>query len=161
MGKKKELKFEIGDWVEFDHVAKLFIEKKLVGHNRLLKRFIERVDIERKVGQIVGAIYRFEGEVTPERITASWEDYYPGYLEVDGSKLVWQVRTGFLNKPYEVFEEDIKLLIIREFAEIAKLPWKDCGWNEYTKKIASDQMKEWYAKNPNEFSRDSKGRFCK
>lgn len=158
MGKKKKTKFEIGDWVEFDHVAKVFTEEKLVGHRRLYNRTIERVKVSRKVGQIVGAKYRFEGEIIPGN--GSWEDYEQGYLKVKGSKVLWQVRTGMLNKPMEVFEGDLKRIFNRTNDDW-KLPWKDCGWNEHTKKIASDVLKDWYAKHPNEFPRDSKGRFCK
>uniref|UniRef100_A0A6M3XZT7 Uncharacterized protein n=1 Tax=viral metagenome TaxID=1070528 RepID=A0A6M3XZT7_9ZZZZ len=143
---KKQPKFKIGDWVEFRYEAKILTEEKIVGSGRLYKRMIVRKSVSKKIGQIVGAIYRFDGEVTPQ--SGSYDDYEPGYLQVNKSNLLWQVRIGYLNKPHEVFEEDLVFDngIIR-LNEARKLPWK------YTE--------NHYHKNIDMFPRDAKGRFCK
>jgi hypothetical protein len=150
----KNPKFKIGDWVQVK--AQSYLEYDNKG-----ERQIRKVPVI-KTGQICGARRRFLGTYV---INEYRETYYsmsePGeaHLDVKGSVLFWLVRTGYLNKPIHVLEEDIEHIVRVKYPEDGlyelfgqkKLPWLDNSWT----KSAKEQMR-WLMKN---VPRDEKGRW--
>ena len=145
----KNPKFKIGDWVLIKAKVRLDYDKN--GY-----RQVKRTPTE-KTGQICGAKRRFLGKI-------SNPSYYSGdqaYLTVKGSILVWLVRIGYLNKPIEVFEEDIELIFPMILRDMDKLlfiepgtPWfyrDDPFWTERDKEDLRKYMKD--------HPRDEKGRW--
>jgi len=106
----KNPKFKIGDPVLVRVCTVLDLDEEKV--NKICYR--KKVDI---FGLIVGAIYRYTGKL----ILGDYrqDDYEPNYLQVDKSVLLWQVRTGYLNKPIEAMEKDIVLVT----SDVGTIPW--------------------------------------
>lgn len=110
--------FKIGDWVWI--TAKLHLE-----YDKNDNRQIIRTPIVIR-GQICGAKRKMLGKYKGEKIeydSCHHENeigYNPPYLNVTGSIIVWLVRTGYLNKPYEVLYQDIRIPLTKLDE---KLPW--------------------------------------
>ena len=152
----KTPKFKIGDWVEIR--AKVYLE-----YDANNDRQVKKIPMTR-VGQICGAKRKMLGKYKHGNSTGSgyFQEYEPAWLEVKGSIIVWLVRTGYINKPIEVLEEDIILMyspvrFVESYSEIydKKLPWFDTGWTEFTKK----QQKQMMEGTMDDAPRDSKGRW--
>jgi len=110
---KKIPKFKIGDSVIVHAVVKLDLD--VVKKERMMYRF----KTLNTSGLIVGAVHRFTGRFV--------EAVYPdeqSYLTEQKPVLLWQVRTGYLNKPVEALEKDI------EPTKNLTIPWKYCSWSE-------------------------------
>ena len=144
---RKKPKFRIGQWVEFSAVASACYEPVGTPYNQTYRRTIERHEtfLKPKLGQIVGAAYKKEGMLKAR----SYEEN--GSLYVEKTVLVWLIRDGYINKPYEVFEEDISFF---GFSGGLVLPWKRASpyWTKKTRAVFSKDSKDW--------PRDKKGRFC-
>jgi hypothetical protein len=139
-------KFQIGDWVR----VKAYVEFNY-DHE---KRVADKTNLEKPIiGQIVGARRKFLGQYK----SGGYDD--PAYLAVSGSIIVWLVRDGYLNKPYEVLEEDVSYYRLLDIRIIHKstpiLPWRKTNmtWSESDKADLRKIMKD--------VPRDSKGRWVK
>jgi hypothetical protein len=139
-------KFQIGDWVK----CKAYVEFDYNPEQRV----VNKTNLEKPIiGQIVGAKRKFMGQYKP----GGYDDQ--AYLAVNGSLVVWLVRDGYLNKPYEVLEEDVELYLTEDIRLIHKstpiLPWRKTNmtWSESDKAYLRKLMKD--------VPRDSKGRWLK
>lgn len=143
MGKKYT--YKIGDWVSFD--------KCIMVHSQEGERYAHEVGFsKRKLGQICGAIVRYLGEIRHKE----W-DYKKdhGFLVIRKSVIMYQVRNGMINVPFEVLEKDLMGVQFMHppFTKKPNMPWKHVHYSESLRKhmaqIAKDQP------------RDSKGRFTR
>jgi len=168
----KKPKFNIGDYVE---AVPSFLDYE--GPEFLTKNTTIKLEKPRR-GVVIGATYRFEGEFIPGRKVSQgygWEENRESnqFIATKGV-LFWQIREGFLNKPFEALEEDIKLIERVHFHCIrlgnskgkdinnpVKIPWKNTGWTDWSRRALSEVMKNIFKENPEDFPRDSKGRFKK
>ena len=145
----KKPTFKIGDWVKIKAVA--FLEYDHNNNRQVLSTPIE------KIGQICGAKRRMLGKYIgykPQRsYFGSYDGYDQPYLEVKGSIVLWLVRTGYLNKPLEVLEEDIETHEHWNPKDITPLPWfhKVDVWTESDKETLRRAVKD--------APRDKKGRW--
>jgi len=162
-------KFNIGDYVGAIP-SKLTYTKDKIGERFRFsyrrERIIKLATIRK--GVIVGAVYRMKGQITPG-------DYEEGaYFTPSEGVLFWQIREGYLNKPFEALEEDIKLIERVHFHCIRlgnskgkdiynpiKIPWRKSGMTDGVRKMISKDMKQYFREYPEYFPRDSKGRFTK
>lgn len=141
----KSYKHEIGDWVDFKTYLKV---TSCDG-----KRQAHKIELVRsKIGQICGAIVRHLGDIKSDE-----EDYhnFNSFLIIRKAVVLYQVRDGMLNVPYEVREEDIRKIDALDLhsAGIKKLPWKKVQLTEWARKALSQQAKSQ--------QRDAKGRFIR
>lgn len=159
-------KFNIGDLVEA-YPSKLEYEKKNTGKVR--KDLITK-DHNKIKGVIVGAVYRYIGELNIGGFMGVLEpDYDPSCFTSEKGILFWQIRQGYLNKPVEALEEDIRVIerVYSGWLRLVKkkdvnkipnkIPWKYVG--EKYKEHLSEVMKKEFKENPDSFPRDEKGRF--
>jgi hypothetical protein len=146
---KVKPKFQIGDWVSVRAYVKFDYPNDI---RTPLSHKLEKPII----GQIVGARMKFLGKF----VSGGYDDQ--SYLAVSGSIIVWLVRDGYLNKPYEVLEEDVELhhdtheeCFRFTHAKDPKLPWRKTNmtWTESDKADLRKLMKD--------VPRDSKGRWLK
>jgi len=154
---KKKPKFNIGDYVEA-MPSELTYEHWNKPGNRPRNIIIKEKETRR--GVIIGAIIRMMGTLA----VSSYYSEEPPYFTAEKGVLFWQIRTGFLNKPFEALEEDIKLLEpvhLHCLMEDKAIPWKNTGWTDFAKKAQSEDMKSLFKKQPDLFPRDEKGRFKK
>jgi len=96
---------KIGDVVSVQGKVEIYYEDK--------KRKMERVEIQPPVQVIVcGATRRQLGAVHPGSYyhTLDGDDYDPGYLLVERTVFVYQVRIGLMRKQFECLPEDICLI---------------------------------------------------
>lgn len=137
-------KFKIGDWVEVKSIVKF-------DYNENMQR--EIIKKEKKfIGQVCGLRKRHLGELKNYPTHSYCGDYDPPYLKVEEVVEVYLVTIGMINLPYEVLEEDIRLLDNSMYEYYARrLPKKYCYISDKTRKILSEYSKD--------FLRDSKGRF--
>lgn len=142
-------KFNIGDYVEavpstLDYQGK---------YERVLVKGATKVR-----GVIVGAIIRYTGKVEMDSDDYGYNSY--SYFVPKKGITLWQIREGYINKPKEALEEDIKLLwYVDDMMSI--IPWKKSGLSQYNRERLSREMKDLYRTNPEYFPRDKKGRFTK
>ena len=149
----KKPKFNIGDYVEAISSTIEYENVDLEYWDRPAKRerkIIVKSPYKPKRGVIIGAVIRYTG-------TLDMPSYYSGESPVwiaEKGVLFWQIREGFLNKPFEALEEDIKLIERVHFHCIrlgnskgkdinnpVKIPWKNTGWTDYYRKAQSEDMK--------------------
>lgn len=140
-------KYKIGDWVKVKNKISLDYDKD---NNRVINK--EEVNI---FGQVCGARKRQLGKLVPPAVPGYYSDpaeYKQPYLDTKEVITVWLVRTGMLNKPIEVLEEDMykTLLYVNK-----QLPWLDVFLSDKQKKATSEMMKIEAVY----LARDSKGRF--
>ena len=139
-----KLKFDIGEWVE----AKALVyfnygyqnEQGIRSHDR---REMFRLPHQQRKGRIVGMSYRNIG------IIKRTHDYNePNYFAITKRVLVYLVKEGMINKPFNSLPEDLKRIPAEEFpfCKSHKIIW--------TKKNRKDFSE--YSKC---FPRDEKGRF--
>lgn len=143
-------KFQIGDWVR----VKAYVE---FNYNENGQRYVTSNKLEQPIiGQIVGARRKFMGQYK----SGGWDDQ--SHLSVSGSIIVWLVRDGYLNKPYEVLEDSVEPwydththCIRFKNARDPKLPWRKTNmtWTDSDKADLRKIMKD--------VPRDSKGRWVK
>ena len=149
----KNLKFNFGENVIVKaHLIKTTrIEvaeerNKTIIHHRLMKRIEFKNNVQ---GIIIGLKRFYLGEIKNESY------YCKDYLEISGSELLYEVKTGWLNKVIYVHEQDI----IRGSQIYPKLnfpilyKYYPCIMSEKYRKELSDIMKT--------VPRDSKGRWIK
>lgn len=136
--------FKIGDWVEVKAVISFYYDE---GGKRVVGKYKKT-----RIGQIIGVKKRQLGIVSKK--------YYNEQAQLNVSKVitVWQIKTGYINKPIEALEEDIKALWEYDaFLKERKLPWfyrsETMLWSERDKEWLRDYMKDW--------PRDEKGRWIK
>jgi hypothetical protein len=141
-------KFQIGDWVR----VKAYVKFDYPNNVRTpLSQKLEKPII----GQIVGARMKFLGKF----VSGGYDNQ--SYLAVSGSVIVWLVRDGYLNKPYEVLEEDVELLTYEYWAQCTKLIGKiNLPWRK-TNMTWTDSDKADLRKIMKDVPRDSKGRWVK
>jgi hypothetical protein len=136
---KTKPKFQIGDWVK----CKAYVTFGYDHEQRAVDKTHKPI-----IGQIVGAKRKFMGQYKP----GGYDDQ--AYLSVSSSVIVWLVRDGYLNKPYEVLEEDIELQEVVQNT-FKKIPWRktNMAWDDSDKAELRKLMKD--------IPRDSKGRWLK
>lgn len=143
---KVKPKFQIGDWVSIKAYVKFDYP------NDIRTPFSHKLE-KPIIGQIVGARMKFLGQYK----SGGYDDQ--AHLAVSGSVIVWLVRDGYLNKPYEVLEEDVSYYRLLDIRLIHKstpvLPWRKTNmtWTESDKADLREIMKD--------VPRDSKGRWLK
>lgn len=130
----KQYKYKIGDWVEFDTYLKV---SSCDGHRKAHEVGLANI----KKGQICGAIVRHLGDIEDD-------GFKNNYLVIRKAVILYQVRTGMLNVPYEVRESDIVKILPQ-----GKLPWKKVELTTWARERLSKAAKAQ--------QRDSKGRFVR
>lgn len=139
MGKK--YKYQIGDWVAFDtHLKVVSVD----GH----RKAHEINFANEKIGQICGAKVRHLGDIEDEGSVP----YGTSYLIIRKAVILYQIRTGMLNIPFEVRENDIRCIEQARFVH-KKLPWKKVQLSNW----AREQLSKAAKAQP----RDSKGKFIR
>lgn len=144
----KSYKYKIGDWVEF----KTYIKVSSCDG----RREAHEIGLARpKFGQVCGAIVRHLG-----RIKSHEWDYHndQAFLVIRKAIILYQVRDGMINIPFEVKEEDLKKIddldIHGAFLSSHKvLPWKKTYLSKWHKEFMSNQAKSQ--------PRDAKGKFIR
>ena len=139
----KKYKYKIGDWVEF--------KKHIKVNSGSGERYVYEIGTHRSIrGQICGAVTRYIGEIKVEE----W-DYHINSATLIKRKAVilYQVKQGMTNVPYEVREEDIQLIESLGFSILGKLPWRYVPYEKFHKQLARE--------NALSQPRDSKGRFIR
>ena len=149
----KKPTFKIGDWVKIKAVT--FLEYDHNNNRQVLSAPID------KIGQICGAKRRMLGKYIGGKRKnnhfgspyGDGADYDEPYLEVKGFVILWLVRTGYLNKPLEILEEDIEVHEHWNPKDITPLPWfhKVDIWTKSDKEALRRIMKD--------APRDKKGRW--
>jgi len=141
----KSYKYKIGDWVEFKTYLKVTsCDSKRQAHQIELAKS--------KIGQICGAIIRHLGDIKTDQY-----DYHndQAYLIIRKAIILYQVRDGMINVPYEVREEDLKKMDALDLhsAGIKNIPWRKVYLSKWHKEFMSNQAKSQ--------QRDNKGRFIR
>lgn len=132
MGKK--YKFKIGDWVEFKTYLKVISSDG--------KRKAHEIGLAKsRKGQICGAIVRHLGDIQDDGFGKE-----SSYLVIRKAVILYQVRDGMINVPYEVREKDLQQILPQK-----NIPWRKVRLSSWTKQQLSSKA--------NAQSRDSKGRF--
>jgi hypothetical protein len=133
--------FKIGQWVKVEAIVSVDYDSK---GNRKIYRFKTT-----GIGQIIGAKKRQLG-VGRASIRGhdllGYHEYEPAFLEISRVITVWQIKTGYINKPIEALEEDIKTLWeYDEFLKERKLPWLYARhhWPQSAKDELSEESKSW------------------
>ena len=108
----KKYKFKIGDWVSF--------KKRYEINSSGGERYAYEIGMHKPIiGQVCGAVIRYIGKIKTEE----W-DYHnqSAFLVPEKSMILYQIKDGMINKPFEVKEEDITHI---GFTDInLELPWK-------------------------------------
>jgi len=135
-------RFQIGDWVCSDFVI-------VVGFNdgrRVVTKFPQKV-----WGKVTGLKRFFLGRVNPGYSNEHEGDCCQGYLSVESSIAVWEVKQGKFNKPAYVQDEDISKAV----GCIEGLPSRYIRhlykWTDQARADMREEMHDW--------PRDSKGRW--
>jgi len=159
----KKPKFNIGDYVEAP-ASKIVYELKAKKNIKKDSIYTEKT---KKRGVIIGAIYRFKGTL----FAPSYYSEDTAYFTASEGVLFWQIREGYINKPFEALEKDIELLISINSQVVdliennrkdhACIPWKKTYYTNHHRKQMSREMKQFYKECPECFPRDDKGRFIK
>jgi len=125
MGKK--YKFSIGEWVQFKKYYKV---SSCNG-----ERYAYEIGLRKPIiGQISGAVIRYIGKIKNE----DW-DYHKehGILVSKKPIILYQIKTGMINVPHEVKEEDIDSYF--PFTDIPpKLPWKKGYYDKSLRNLMAD-----------------------
>lgn len=141
----KKYKYKIGDWVEF--------KKHIKVNSGGGERYAYEVGTFRSIrGQICGAVIRYIGEIKVEE----WDYHNNNAMLVKREAVIlYQVKQGMTNVPYEVKEKDIKKLDALDLhsVKITKLPWRYVPNGKFHKELARE--------NALSQPRDSKGRFMR
>lgn len=144
-----DLKFDIGDWVQFSKT-----QHRYVNDTTREVRW-ETTQSPLRKGRVVGIARRQDGTVKGNTVSYGYDgtDYYePGYLHVKKVNNFYEVRTGWVNKPFLVKEEDLELCSKEEVYDLPILHTPQY-WSEKDKEFQREEMKDW--------PRDSKGRWIK
>ena len=151
--KKKDLKFKIGDWVWVRHKTVVdYHEPNAVdysGPGGDPKTAVKvKVDV---VGQVAGLKRKFIGKLVSPEYDPRLRDPQNPYLNVTEELILWEVKTGYLNKPILVAEEDMGMALHELGAKLPLLHTKRTPWTESEKHDLRQIMKD----EP----RDEKGRW--
>jgi len=141
----KKYKFKIGDWVKF--------KKRYEIHSSSGERYAYEIGMHKHIiGRVCGAVIRYLGKIKTDEY-----DYHnqAAYLVPEKSIILYQIRDGMINVPFEVKEEDIEEapLLDRYAAEIEELPWKNV--------FISKSFREDSAKHAASMPRNAGGQFLK
>lgn len=139
----KKYKFKIGDWVSF--------KRRYEINSSSGERYAYEIGMHKPIiGQICGAVIRYIGKIKTE----DW-DYHnqAAVLVPEKSIILYQVRDGMINKPFEVKEEDIKEIDALGLFEagIDEIPWKSV--------FISKSFREGAAEQAASMKRNDKGQF--
>lgn len=139
----KKYKHLIGDWITFKKYYKV--------HSSSGERYAHEIGLTKPIlGQVCGAIIRHLGKIKTHEY-----DYHneSAFLVTEKSMILYQIKTGMINIPYEVKEEDIEPATALDLfeADIEKLPWR--------KSWATKRDREGMAEAANDRLRDSQGKF--
>jgi hypothetical protein len=138
MGKK--YKYSIGDWVKFKKHYKVSSSDD--------KRYAYEIGMSKPIlGQISGAVIRYIGKIETEEF-----DYHKefGKLVPEKSIILYQIKTGMINVPYEVKEKDIE----------PEPNYKDFGYKlPWIEKNLSKSFRDAAANLAAERQRDAEGHF--
>ena len=159
----KNRKFEIGNWVE----VKALVDFE---YNDQDQRVAARKECSTFTAQVVGAKIKFLGKYNIEEVTNTppAEDaeftITPSStrvprLTVTGSRVVWAVKRGMLNKELLALEEDLVLIDTPS----QKLPWQFNGqvkWSAEKKAMFADYLKR-LSEEMKTMPREVNGRFHK
>lgn len=97
----KKKQYEIGQWVSVKAKLEPVRTAKKTNHS---VRTLERVYYtEPRMGRIVGATHRSEGDIFHD-------GRYQSRYEADHTVFVWRVRFGLTNKAVDVMEDDIEVV---------------------------------------------------
>ena len=137
----KKIKFDIGDWVEAKAVVS-FGYSFVYGEENKRRMFLDEV---KRKGRIVGMVYRCLGIGQPH-----FGFDCPSTIKIQSKVLVYQIRDGMINIPFECLEEDLTKILPEDFpfCKSYQIPWTDEDRR---------QMAEYVKDQP----RDSKGRWTK
>jgi len=141
----KSYKFKIGDWVKFKKYYKVATSEG--------ERYAYEIGLSKPIiGKICGAVIRHLGKIEIDQY--DYHAHHP-YLVPNASMILYQIRTGMINVPYEVKEEDIEAAsgLDKYAADIEELPWKYVYVSQMFRNEASE-----YAKD---MPRDENGKFLK
>lgn len=133
----KPYKFEIGDWVEFTTYLKVVSQD---GHRKAHEIGLAKP----KFGQICGAIVRHLGDIQDSEFK-----YGQNYLIIRKAVILYQVRDGMTNVPFEVREEDLK----KTDPKLKRIPWRKVNLTVWARERLSVAAKAQ--------PRDSKGKFIR
>lgn len=138
--------FQIGDWVKVRAIASMGYDSYCgATQTKSLRTYKTE-----QIGQICGAVYRYEG-----KRTSGWSYDAPPEWTAQRAYLLWQVKTNILGKPLEALEEDIDLIDFQEYIYPDTIPFRapQPKWKQEWKDSLRNEMKDW--------PRDSKGRWTK
>ena len=138
----KQLKFDIGDWVEFS-VVRVRCRVWETPERRVWESEKKSKPMH---GRVVGLARKVDG------VYHSATCYDSGYLEPTNSHVFYQVKLGWLNKPLLVAEEDMVLYQPETRPTFPLMPVA-YYWSEDDKAIQREEVATW--------PRDAKGRWMK
>lgn len=146
--------FKIGDWVKIERIAVSSYNDR---YSRTVKTVSLRPEEKEIVGQICGAVYRYDGKRDPGYAGSGifFGDYgEPPSWTAKKAHLLWQVKTSIIGKPIEAFKEDIQKIPFQDYI-YPPLPFRppQPEWSEKEKEYMCQQVKDW--------PRDEKGRWIK
>jgi len=135
-------RFQIGNWVCSDFIITIGYKD----NKRVMLRKSQKIH-----GKITGLKRFYLGRVNSGCVNVYVGEYCQGYLSVESSIVVWEVRQGKFNKPLYVLDEDI----FESFRTKEGLPEKHIRfpykWSDQAKADMRDEVRDW--------PRDSKGRW--
>lgn len=138
--------FNIGDRVLVRRAVIFKTSADWDNHERLTRTMAFKEFTTPRTAIVVGGRFRFTGKVHP----GGYDD--PGYLEVQGTQFVYQVREGFINKPLEVLPQDLVQISASDVSEpFPFVKQRQQEWSERAKQELREAMKD--------APRDSKGRW--
>jgi len=145
----KRLKWKIGDWVKVTAIAGRFLEDS----NDLTDLYIWRpVNIpkeEQKIGQVCGAIIRYDGFYErPCEYSLSGSKVHGKFIGHNANVLI-QVRFGMINKPISCFSDHL----VGSTVAHDNLPYR------YVKACVDDEDRQRQAEYAKHRMRDAKGHF--
>jgi hypothetical protein len=143
--------FKIGDWVKVKRVAvPVYI-------NRYNRKIESSVLEKEAIGQICGAVYRYEGKRDPGYSGTGFLGDYgePPSWTAQKAHLLWQIKASITGKPIEAFEKDVEPIKFQEYI-YPPLPFRPLQehWGEKYP-AAVEELRE----NMKHWARDEKGRF--
>ena len=95
--------FKIGSYVRVTAISE-------VGYIEYPKRTLIRIPVEPFFAEVVGKAVKQTGTYCAAKGGGlnDFADYTPAYLRSDGTVTLWEVRTGMINRPILVHDDDLE-----------------------------------------------------